>query len=180
MLKSTIVLLSNKLAFMFMRHTLREHLILLKKILKFSFICSFFLSFSLATNLVTLDTKPWPVITWSIDQLMYFINIQKFIYIGITYMAALVVNFLAEEMVAFQTRRTLTTKEFLVDELRINTRAVIITMSNALSLIFKILAGISLVLAVLIYSVFWKIRGWEGIGIRSNGYIISRRNFHSI
>lgn len=151
MVKSTIVFLSNKVAFMFIRHTFREHFILLTKILLFSFICSVLLAVSLVTNLITLDIQPWPAIAWLIDLLMSFINIQKMIYIGITYLAALVVNLLAEEMVNFQTRRTQTTKESLVDELRGNTRAVIITMSNALSLIFKVLAGMSLILAVLVY-----------------------------
>lgn len=151
MVKSTIVFLINILAFMFMRHTFREHFILLTKILLFSFICSVLLVMSLVTNLITLDTQSWPAIDWLIDLLMSFINTQKIIYIAITYLAALFVNVQAVEMINIQTRRTQTTKEFLVDELRGNTRAVIITMSNALSLIFKVLAGISLILAVLVY-----------------------------
>lgn len=150
MLKITITFLSNILAFMFMRHTFRENFILLIKILLISSLCSVLLGVPLATNKITLDTELWPVIEWASDRLMSFINIQKLTYIGITYLVALVVNLLAKEIVASQSRRTQVTREFLVDELRCNTRAVIITMSNALSLTFKILAGLSLILAVLI------------------------------
>ena len=151
MFKSTLVFFSNKLTFMFMRHTFREHLILLMKTLAFSILCSALLAASLITNLISLETELWPALAWTIDLLESFISIQKLIYIGITYIAALFVNLLAEEMVSFQTRRTQTTNEFLIDELRANTRAVIITMSNALSFIFKIFIGISLILATLIY-----------------------------
>jgi hypothetical protein len=102
-------------------------------------------------NLVSLEAEPWPVIDWAYNLLMSFINTQKLLYIGITYMAAFIVNLLAEEMVDLQSRRTQIPKELLVDELRGNTRAVIITMSNALSLIFKMFIGIALVLTTLIY-----------------------------
>ncbi|WP_017781527.1 hypothetical protein [Aeromonas dhakensis] len=149
MLKITITSLSNILAFMFMRHTFRENFILFIKILSISFLCSVLFGVPLATNIITLDTELWPVIEWATDQLMSFINIQKMTYIGITYFFALVVNLLAKEIVASQSKRTQLTREFLVEELRCNTRAVIITMSNALSLTFKILVGLSLILAVL-------------------------------
>jgi len=149
MLKFTITSLSNILAFMFMRHTFRENFILLIKILLISSLCSVLFGVLLATNKITLDTELWPAIEWATEQLMSFINIQKMTYIGITYLFALVVNLLAKEIVDYQSKRTQVTREFLVDELRCNTRAVIITMSNALSLTFKILVGLSVVLAVL-------------------------------
>ncbi len=149
MLKFTITFLSNILAFMFMRHTFRENFILLIKILLISFLCSVLFGVLLATNKITLDTELWPAIEWATEQLMSFINIQKLTYIGITYLFALVVNYLSKEIVDYQSKRTQVTREILVDELRCNTRAVIITMSNALSLTFKILVGLSVVLAVL-------------------------------
>lgn len=149
MLKLTITSLSNILAFMFMRHTFRENFILLIKILLVSSLCSVLFCVLLATNKITLDTELWPAIEWAAEQLMSFINIQKMTYIGITYLFALVVNLLAKEIVDYQSKRTQVTREFLVDELRCNTRAVIITMSNALSLTFKILVGLSVALAFL-------------------------------
>ncbi|MEZ8504771.1 hypothetical protein AB6D08_26320 [Vibrio splendidus] len=82
---------------------------------------------------------------------MSFLDVEKVKYIGVTYSIALIVHSLAEEMIDYQTVRDQIPREKLINELRVNTRAVLITMTNGLSLIFKLFIGIALVLSTFIY-----------------------------
>ena len=150
-INSTIVFMCNKLVSMFIRHTYKEHLKLFVIVLGGSLFLCFLLSVSLLFNLFTPSTEPAGIITWFSESLMSFLDINKVKYIGITYLLALIVNLLAEEMIDYQTIRDKISREKLINELRVNTRAVLITMTNGLSLIFKLFIGVALVLITFIY-----------------------------
>jgi hypothetical protein len=149
--KSTIVFVCNKLVSMFIRHTYKEHLKLFVIVLGVSLLLCLLLSVLLSFNFITLSSEPVGIITWFSESLMSFLDIEKVKYIGITYLIALIVHSLAEEMIDCQTVRDQIPKEKLINELRVNTRAVLITMTNGLSLIFKLFIGVALVLSTFIY-----------------------------
>lgn len=152
-LKSTIAFVSNKLVSIFIRHTYKEHLKLFCIVLGVSLFICILIGVGLFFNFFIPTSELGVVITWLSDSLMSFLNLEKIKYIGITYLIALTVHSLAEEIIDKQTVRDQIPREKLINELRVNTRAVLIVMTNGLSLIIKLYIGIAMMLGTFSYFV---------------------------
>lgn len=150
-IKSAIVFVCNKLVLIFIRRTYKEHLKLFGIILGISLFFCFLIGVGLVFNFFTPTSELGGFITWLSDSVMSFLDREKIKYIGITYLIALTVHSLAEEMINKQTVRDQIPRESLINELRVNTRAVLITMTNGLSLIIKLFIGLALILGTFNY-----------------------------
>lgn len=150
-IKSAIVFVCNKLVLIFIRRTYKEHLKLFGIILGISLFFCFLIGVGLVFNFITPTSELGGFITWLSDSVMSFLDREKIKYIGITYLIALTVHSLAEEMINKQTVRDQIPRESLINELRVNTRAVLITMTNGLSLIIKLFIGLALILGTFNY-----------------------------
>ncbi|WP_141235466.1 hypothetical protein [Pseudoalteromonas sp. NBT06-2] len=133
--------INNIMVFMFMRQLLTEHLKVLL-IITLLFLTAFTaLAGSLNVGWTNITSEPGSLILVISNFLESFLNMNKVIFVLITYFIALIVHSLASEMIGIQTKRDQTPERDLVNELKQNTRAVVITMSNSLSLMLKLLIG---------------------------------------
>ncbi|PAJ75968.1 hypothetical protein CJF42_02790 [Pseudoalteromonas sp. NBT06-2] len=124
-----------------MRQLLTEHLKVLL-IITLLFLTAFTaLAGSLNVGWTNITSEPGSLILVISNFLESFLNMNKVIFVLITYFIALIVHSLASEMIGIQTKRDQTPERDLVNELKQNTRAVVITMSNSLSLMLKLLIG---------------------------------------
>lgn len=141
-------ILTNIIISMFIRHRYLEHFKLLCIITLLFGIPALVLSFLFAFDFIYAESQSSPFATWVAEFLTSFVNSQKVAFILTTYTIALTVNSFAEKLVNIQTKRPDVSKEDLIKELKTNTRAVIITLSNALGLIMMLLIGVSIILLV--------------------------------
>lgn len=148
LLKLCFIFVLNLLIFMFFRRTLKEHFSLLVIVLAVSGVLGLLIGIPLFFGFVSLDSELFPLVDWIFDFVLSFLDIEKLSYIGITYLIALFVYLLSDFIIELQNKRDLIPLEVLRKELKVNSRAVLIVMSGALSLTFKLLNGMLLILFI--------------------------------
>jgi len=138
---------------MFFRHIFSEHLKLLAIIVGVTlFILCPIISVLLNFNLIDATSEPNDIFIFLFNPLVSFLAINKVMYIGVTYLIALLVHLFADELINSQTKRSEVEPEVLTNELKANTRAVLICMTNALSVIFNLyIALASLLIPFIIF-----------------------------
>ncbi|MBY8244199.1 hypothetical protein KW524_08650 [Vibrio fluvialis] len=151
MLKKFGVFLVNILIFMFLRRTFVEHVLLLCLVLTVSLALGLLVGIPIYLDVISLSSEPWPALVWIMDSVESFLDIEKLRYVGLTYTAALVVFLASDIAIGLQNKRQKIPLGTLKEELKVNSRALIIVMSGALSLIFKILIGLVVILLLVTY-----------------------------
>ncbi|WP_419208465.1 hypothetical protein ACN08N_08205 [Photobacterium leiognathi subsp. mandapamensis] len=147
-LKKVGVFLVNILIFMFLRRTLAEHLLLLSIVLVVSLVLGLFIGIPMYLGILSLNSELWPFLVWIMDFVESFLDIEKLGYIGLTYAIALFVFLTSDFTIKYQNKRQKIPLGILKEELKVNSRALIIVMSGALSLIFKISTGLVMILLI--------------------------------
>ncbi|MGD6738461.1 hypothetical protein ACP5PY_19805 [Photobacterium leiognathi subsp. mandapamensis] len=147
-LKKVGVFLVNILIFMFLRRTLAEHLLLLSIVLVVSLVLGLFIGIPMYLGILWLNSELWPFLVWIMDFVESFLDIEKLGYIGLTYAIALFVFLTSDFTIKYQNKRQKIPLGILKEELKVNSRALIIVMSGALSLIFKISTGLVMILLI--------------------------------
>lgn len=157
-LRCIISFVSGTLLSMFIRHSAKDHLnVSLKFFLPALIISIVIIFFHLIPNEGTLP----PSILFIMDTLISSLDIHKVIYILITGSIAFITYDMSDSIVNFQNKRTIISKDKLKKELKQNTRAVVITFSNTLSTIFKLLISLSIIL------ITFRLSSYYGEGIKT-------------
>ncbi|WP_210447697.1 hypothetical protein [Vibrio crassostreae] len=147
---SISIFLLNIVMFMFFKRTLKETLLLSSIILATFGLVSIAVGVPLYVGFITLESEVPSLVNWIYDGVLSFLDLEKLSYIGVTYMISLSIYLAAELIIKYQNKRQLIPLNALSRELKMNSRAVLIIMTNALSLIFKLLVGMSIILIAIV------------------------------
>jgi len=149
LVKKSPYFILNLMIFMFFRKLLKEHICLLVMVLAVSSAIGGLLWILFSLSIVSLASEPLPFISWVSDIVTSLLDIKRISYISFTYIIALSVYLHSDDIIKFQNKRDLIPLNILRKELKVNSRAVLITMNGALSLTFKLFIGMLLILSII-------------------------------
>ncbi|WP_146154819.1 hypothetical protein [Photobacterium kishitanii] len=144
---------------MFIRHSAKDHLNVLWKLFLPALVISILI---INFHLIPNEGELPPSILFIIDILISSLDLHKVIYILITGSIAFITYDMSDSIVNFQNKRTIISEDKLKKELKQNTRAVVITFSNALSTIFKLLISLSIIL------ITFRLSSYYGEGVKTD------------